>query len=219
VLYAPTQSLDQVQCLHYGDARVPLARIIPDKIYPSMWRVVLADGRRSDPVSRTRAKDLAAVIAERGPPRRDPRLLRWKQEAHVSLSGARRRARAPDPSLTTGNGSEVRPRTSRGECDTCVAWRVVAGPDVPDPNLRFPLDPELANRQERTRVAVEEHLRKAKRAAARKLRLKPVPVLDLDPPPPALHSITPIPSGGDPFEMPAFLDRCRFVELDLEEAA
>ena len=97
-------------------------------------------------------------------------------------------------------------------------------------HLRVELDAGTAARQARDRAAVEEPRRKAKRAAARRAQLKrhhpPVnllgghrfedaPLLDLEPPPAALHPITPLPD--DPLEVPAFLDRTRFFEL--EEAA
>lgn len=63
--------------LHYGNSRVPLARVVPDDRYPGMWRIAWPDGRLSDMVNLARAKDAAAAIAERGPPRLDPRLFRW----------------------------------------------------------------------------------------------------------------------------------------------
>jgi hypothetical protein len=41
-----------------------LARIVPDKTYPGMWRVVRPDGLLSDMVNKTRAKDVARGLAE-----------------------------------------------------------------------------------------------------------------------------------------------------------
>jgi hypothetical protein len=41
-----------------------LARIMPDRVYPNMWRVVRADGSLSDMVNKTRAKDTAWGLAE-----------------------------------------------------------------------------------------------------------------------------------------------------------
>jgi hypothetical protein len=38
------------------------ARIVPDASYPSMWRVQTRDGRLSDMVNRTRARDAARGI-------------------------------------------------------------------------------------------------------------------------------------------------------------
>jgi hypothetical protein len=196
-----------VQSLYYGDARTPLARVVHDDDHPSLWRVRWPDGRTSTPANLARTKDAALAIAERG---RDHRRLHWREDRSDGPREARRRVRAPDP-LSGYPDARSQPKFSR----TDRTWRVVAGPDVPEINLRLPLDPDLAARQERTRVAVEEHQRKVKRAAARKARPRPVPLLDLDPPPPALHLSAPSPD--DPFEIPAFLDRCRFVEL--EEAA
>jgi hypothetical protein len=173
-----------------------------------MWRILWPDGRLSGMTNLSRAKDTVTAIVAHEVPGLNSRLLRWKQNGHESHSGARRRVRAPTPSSTIGNSSKGRLRVGR-------AWRIVAGPDVPDINLRLPLDPDLTVKQERSRVAVEEHVRKVQRAAARKSRPKAVPTLDLEPPPPTLHLSAPSPD--DPFEIPAFLDHCRFVEL--EEAA
>lgn len=52
-----------------------LAVIVPDD-RPGMFRI-WADGVLSDIVNLARAKDAALAICERGPPRRDARLLRW----------------------------------------------------------------------------------------------------------------------------------------------
>jgi hypothetical protein len=41
-----------------------LARIVPDETYPTLWRVVRPNGRLSDMVNRTRAKDVAWGLAE-----------------------------------------------------------------------------------------------------------------------------------------------------------
>lgn len=43
------------------------ARLIPDKIYPGMWRVVGPSGTLSDIVNKTRAKDVAWCLAEPWP--------------------------------------------------------------------------------------------------------------------------------------------------------
>src|SRR5215470_4801689 len=39
-------------------------RLVPDKIYPGMWRVVGPSGTLSDIVNETRAKDVAWCLAE-----------------------------------------------------------------------------------------------------------------------------------------------------------
>jgi hypothetical protein len=41
-----------------------LTRIVPDKTYPGMWRVLRPDGSLSDMVNKTRAKDVAWGLAE-----------------------------------------------------------------------------------------------------------------------------------------------------------
>lgn len=64
--------------LLYGRARRPLATVVPDSRWPDMWRIAWPDGQVSDMVNLTHAKDAAAAIAERGPPSRYRRLLRWE---------------------------------------------------------------------------------------------------------------------------------------------
>jgi hypothetical protein len=72
------------QSLFYGSARSPLVQVVPDTRWPRMWRIAWPDGQLSDPVNLARAKDAAAMIAERGPPARDRRLLHWKTKASNS---------------------------------------------------------------------------------------------------------------------------------------
>ena len=59
--------------------------MVPDAVYPDMWRVALTDGSLSDMTNLTRAKDAAVVMADRGPPRRNQSQLRWKT---ASVGGA-----------------------------------------------------------------------------------------------------------------------------------
>jgi hypothetical protein len=63
--------------LHYGNARTPLAVVVPDPKWPGMWRVRWPDGTFSDITNLSRAKDAAAAILEGGPPRRDSRRFKW----------------------------------------------------------------------------------------------------------------------------------------------
>jgi hypothetical protein len=82
--------LNQALALFYGSARAPLAYITPDQKHPGiMWRVVLPDGHTSGMVNLTRAKDMAMSIVERGPPRRDFKLLRWRYD-HLEKPSAGR---------------------------------------------------------------------------------------------------------------------------------
>lgn len=46
------------------DRTQALARIVPDKVYSGMWRIVRADGSLSDMLNKTRAKDVAWGMAE-----------------------------------------------------------------------------------------------------------------------------------------------------------
>ena len=54
---------DGLKCCLPGKAKA-LARIVPDKIYAGMWRVVRRDGSLSDMVNKARAKDAAWGLAE-----------------------------------------------------------------------------------------------------------------------------------------------------------
>ena len=64
--------------LLYGNARSPLATVVPDIRWPGMWRIVWPNGQRSDMVNLSRAIEAAEANAERGPPGRDRKLLRWE---------------------------------------------------------------------------------------------------------------------------------------------
>jgi hypothetical protein len=55
---------DDLKCCRHGSRRA-LVRIVPDKVYPSMWRIVRADGTLSGMVNLARAKDAAWGLAER----------------------------------------------------------------------------------------------------------------------------------------------------------
>jgi hypothetical protein len=48
---------------HLCLGRRKMLRIVPDEEYPGMWRVEFSDGKLSDMVNRTRAKDAAISIA------------------------------------------------------------------------------------------------------------------------------------------------------------
>jgi hypothetical protein len=64
--------------LYYGSTLLAFL-VVPDSVYPSMYRVKWPDGRLSDICNLSRAKDAAVACAERGPPRRrDTRMFRWK---------------------------------------------------------------------------------------------------------------------------------------------
>jgi hypothetical protein len=78
----PHEIKSQAYALHYGSARTPIAVIVPDSVYPGVYRIRWPSGELSDMVNLSRAKDAALAICERGPPRRDPRLFRWKLDAH-----------------------------------------------------------------------------------------------------------------------------------------
>lgn len=60
-----------------------LVRVVPDAIWPGMYRLHWPNGRRSDLANLTRIKDAAEAIAERGPPLRHRRDFVWKQGGQV----------------------------------------------------------------------------------------------------------------------------------------
>lgn len=78
--------------LHYGKSKKPLAWVMPDDRYPTMWRIHWPDGSVSDMVNLTRACDAAIVLAVRRSPQLNHRLLRWKQKAPESAAEARHSA-------------------------------------------------------------------------------------------------------------------------------
>jgi hypothetical protein len=47
-----------------SDRRLPKPKLQPDAIYPGMWRVRWPDGRLSDMVNLSRAKDAIAAFIE-----------------------------------------------------------------------------------------------------------------------------------------------------------
>jgi hypothetical protein len=85
------------QSLYYGSAATPLVCAVPSISHPGMWWLLWPDGRISDIANLSRIKDAALVLCERGPPRRDFRLLRWKITHCDSPSGARTRAASVGP--------------------------------------------------------------------------------------------------------------------------
>ena len=83
-MLAPTlpEIKSQACALHYGSARTPIALVVPDSVYPGMYRIKWPDGVISDLANLSRAKDAALANCERGPPRRDARLFLWEIGAH-----------------------------------------------------------------------------------------------------------------------------------------
>ena len=49
--------------LHRWQTKTPLLHVVPDTVYPGMWRVRSPDGRLTDMANLTRAKDAAVCIA------------------------------------------------------------------------------------------------------------------------------------------------------------
>ena len=88
--------------LFYGQASTPLVRAEPDRTYPDLWRIVWPDGRVSDIVNLTRAKDAAMALSERGPPARNPQRLHWRLNRSDSPSGGRTRVKSVEPAVRRG---------------------------------------------------------------------------------------------------------------------
>jgi hypothetical protein len=84
--------------LFYGNARAPLVVVVRDPAWPGVYRVVWPGGA-SDIANLSRAKDAAFVLAQKGPPARDERLLHWQT---TPLGQAHRRALVR---LTAGGGA------------------------------------------------------------------------------------------------------------------
>jgi len=50
--------------LHRWQTKTPLLHVVPDTVYPGMWRIIRSpDGRLTDMANLTRAKDAAVFIA------------------------------------------------------------------------------------------------------------------------------------------------------------
>jgi hypothetical protein len=49
--------------LHLRQAKSPLLHVVPDDTYSGMWRIRLSDGRLTDMVNLTRAKDAGLSVA------------------------------------------------------------------------------------------------------------------------------------------------------------
>jgi hypothetical protein len=92
--------------LFYGQASTSLVRVEPDRVYPDLWRIVWPDGRVSDIVNLTRAKDAAMALCERGPPARDPQRLHWRLDRSDSPSAGRTCVKSAEPALRRGR-SEI----------------------------------------------------------------------------------------------------------------
>jgi hypothetical protein len=73
--------------LYNGRARRPLVRIVPDPVYPGMWRLAWPDGGMSDMANLSRIKDAAIALCERGPPQRNRRCLDWKKDLSKTAIG------------------------------------------------------------------------------------------------------------------------------------
>lgn len=54
---------DGLKCCKHERTQA-LARIVPHKVYPGMWRVARPDGTLCDMLNKTRAKDIAWGIAD-----------------------------------------------------------------------------------------------------------------------------------------------------------
>jgi hypothetical protein len=91
--------------LHSGAAQTPQARIVPDAVYPNMWRMAWPDGRLSDLANLARIKDAAVAICAVGPPVRDSRRFRWKIKRPAATGKpVREFSRVPSTTVTQHSG-------------------------------------------------------------------------------------------------------------------
>ena len=54
---------DGIHTLHRGGSKAPVISVVPDKVYATMWRIKQRDGRLSDMVNLSRARDAAVALA------------------------------------------------------------------------------------------------------------------------------------------------------------
>jgi len=76
----PHEIKSQAYALHYGSARTPIALVVPDSVYPGMYRIRWPLGELSDMVNLSRARDAALAIAERSVPSGNRRHFRWREQ-------------------------------------------------------------------------------------------------------------------------------------------
>jgi hypothetical protein len=81
--------------LYFGQ-RMPMLRIVPDAIWPGMWRVELPGGGLSDMVNRTRIRDAAVLLA----------LVEPSLEAKETARVAPPMRQIPSDDLRIGSASE-----------------------------------------------------------------------------------------------------------------
>jgi hypothetical protein len=87
--------------LFYGSMPMPIALVVPDAVYPGMWRIQW-------PISDLgkRVRDAALTIAERSVPSGNRRLLRWKRIAGEAVGSPL--ARFPSKNDSSGGASWAR---------------------------------------------------------------------------------------------------------------
>lgn len=68
----------QAYALHYGGARVPLVLVVPDINWPGMYQLAWPDGRLSDMVNLSRARDAAVTICTSTSPGKDRSRFHWE---------------------------------------------------------------------------------------------------------------------------------------------
>jgi len=76
---------------------MPLVRVVPDAVYPDLWRIIWPDDRVSELANISRIKDAAVVICTNGPPPRNPQRLHWELDRSNSPSEAPRSTRRDLP--------------------------------------------------------------------------------------------------------------------------
>jgi hypothetical protein len=69
---------EHAYALYHGDSKRPLAIVVEDDGWHSIYVIRWPNGQTSDIGNLSRAKDAAEAICERGPPLRNRQRFHWK---------------------------------------------------------------------------------------------------------------------------------------------
>jgi hypothetical protein len=97
--------------LHFQRAGRPLAHVVPDHVWPGMYRVRWADGTLSDMVNLARAKDAAEAVTAAKFTHGNRRLLTWRERTKVTGQPQPSPPVALNPSPLVQSPLRVNPRT------------------------------------------------------------------------------------------------------------
>jgi hypothetical protein len=89
--------------LQDGNSPRTLVYVVPDAVYAGMWRIAWPDGRLSDMVNLSRAKDAAMAWGQRNAPGKDRNRLGWEKHPRKTP------AEAPPVRFSRPVGTPMRP--------------------------------------------------------------------------------------------------------------